>query len=47
MSRPASRRSMKKNAAAAFLQTTVYIRANKSLRFQRPRGCMKVVVTAY
>lgn len=39
--------SMKKNAAAAFLQTTVYIRANKSLCFQRPTGCMKVVETMY
>lgn len=42
-----SRRSMKENAAAAFLQTTVYIRANKSLCFQCPKGCMKVVVTTY
>lgn len=34
-----------KNAAAAFLQTTVYIKANKSLCFQCPGGCMKVVVS--
>lgn len=34
-----------KNAAAAFLQTTVYIKANKSLCFRCPGGCMKVVVS--
>lgn len=39
--------SMKKNAAAAFSQATVYIKANQRWCFQCPRGRMKVVATMY